>query len=101
VFIESRILKALGEKAVSMKLALRLSILLSGIVSAIALTGLLYALAGLFLVGPFAQVINHPEYRDLEHLFHVWAAYFLTAIVITIWLWRTYRRQYGKLWKSN
>jgi len=84
-----------------MKLALRLSILLSGIVSAIALAGLLYVLAGLFLVGPFAQVINHAEDRDLEHLFHVWAAYSFTALVITILLWRTHRKQYGKLWKSN
>jgi cytochrome c-type biogenesis protein CcmH/NrfG len=48
VFIESRILKALIEKAVQMKLAFKLSILLSGIVSAMALTGLLYALAGLY-----------------------------------------------------
>jgi len=84
-----------------MKLALRLLILLSGIVSAIALACLLHVLAGLFLAGPFYQVFNHAEYRDLEHLFHVWAAYSFTAIAITIWLWRTYRRQYGKLWKSN
>jgi hypothetical protein len=95
------ILKALGEKAVSMKLALRLSILLSGIVSAVALAELLHVLAGLFLAGPFDQVFNHTEYRDMEHLFHVWTAYFLTAAAITIWLWGTYRKQYGKLWKSK
>jgi hypothetical protein len=70
-------------------------------VSAIAMAGLLHVLAGLFLAGPFDQVFNHSAYRDLEHLFHMWAAYSFTAIVITICLWRTYRRQYGKLWKPN
>jgi hypothetical protein len=93
-------LKVLGE-AIKMRLALRFLILLSGIVSAIAVAGLLHVLAGLFLAGPFDQVFNHAEYRDMEHLFQVWAAYSLTAIVITIWLGRFHRKQYGKLWKSN
>jgi hypothetical protein len=84
-----------------MKLALKLLIALSGIVSAIALGALLHVLAGLFFAGPFLQVFNHAEYRDLEHLFHVRAVYSFTAIAITIWLWRTYRRQYGKLSKSS
>jgi hypothetical protein len=84
-----------------MKLALRLSILLSGIALVVALAELLHVLVGLFLAGPFDQVFNHAEYRDMEHLFHLWTAYFLTAFAITIWLWRTYRKQFGKLWKSN
>ena len=44
-----------------MKLALRLLILVSGIVSAIALAELSYVLAGLFSAGPFDQVFNHAE----------------------------------------
>jgi heme A synthase len=84
-----------------MKLALKLLIVLSGIVSAIALGALLHVLAGLFFAGPFLQVFNHAEYRDLEHLLHIWAAYSLTAIALTIWLWRTYRRQYGRLSRSG
>src|ERR1700730_18715719 len=65
-----------------MKLALKLLILLSGIVSAVALAALIHVLAGLFFAGPFAEVFNHAAYRDLEHLFHVWAAYSFTAIAI-------------------
>jgi hypothetical protein len=84
-----------------MKLALKLLILLSGIVSAVAFAALIHVLAGLFFAGPFAEVFNHAAYRDLEHLVHVWAAYSFTAIAITIWLRRTYRRQYGKLSKPS
>ncbi len=84
-----------------MKLALKLLILLSGIVSAIALASLLHVLAGLFFAGPFLQVLNHAGYRDLEHLFHLWLAYSFAAIAITIWLWHTYRRQYDKPRRSN
>jgi hypothetical protein len=84
-----------------MKLALRLSILFSGIVSANAVAELFHVLGDLLLAGPFDQVFNHAEYRDMEHLFQVWAGYSFMAMVITIWLWRVHRRQYGKLRKSN
>ncbi len=84
-----------------MKRALRMLILLAGIVSAIALAGLIHVLAGLFLAGPFDQIFNHVEYRDLEHSFRIWALYSFTAIAMTVWLWRTHRRHYGKLWKSD
>jgi len=84
-----------------MKTAIKLSLLLSVIVSATALAGFLYALASLGLAGWLAQVINHPEYERLEHSFHVWTAYLFAALAITSWLWRTYRIHYGKLWKSN
>jgi hypothetical protein len=44
-----------------MKLALRLSILFSGIASAISLSGFFWVLAELFLAGWFAEVFNHAE----------------------------------------
>ncbi len=84
-----------------MKLALRFSIALAAVVSAFALTGLLHALAGLFLAGPFAQVLDHAGYRDMEHAFYLRAGYFLIALMTTVWLWRTYRRQYSKPRGSN
>jgi hypothetical protein len=83
-----------------MKLALRLSIIVSGIVSAVALAELSRVLLGFFVAGPFLQVINYAEYKDLGRLLQVWAAYSFTAIVITIYLWRTCRRQDRKPRKS-
>jgi hypothetical protein len=84
-----------------MKTALKLSLLLSVMTSAISLAGFLYALAGLLLAGWLAQVINHPEYERLEHSFHVWSAYLFASLAVAIWLWRTYRIHYGRLWRSN
>jgi hypothetical protein len=83
-----------------MKLMLRFLILLSGIVSAIALCGFFYAMTGFFLAGPFAQVLNHPKYGELQHSCAVWATYSLIAIATALWLWRTHKRQYGSLWKT-
>ena len=79
-----------------MKLMLKLSILLSGLVSAAALSGFLYLLPGYFIGGPFMQVLNRREYRELSHLVHVWFICSATGVGVTIWLCRTYRRQYGK-----
>lgn len=79
-----------------MKLVLKLSILLSGLVSAAALTGFLYLLPGYAIGGPFMQILNRREYRELSYLVHVWFICSVTGVGVTIWLWRTYRRQYGK-----
>jgi len=76
-----------------MKLILRFSIIVSVTVAAIAIGAFVYVMAGYFLAAPFMQVLNPAEYRDLTHLCGTWAAYSLIAIVVTVWLWRTYRRE--------
>jgi hypothetical protein len=57
-----------------MKPALKLSILLSGS-RQLPSPDFFARWQVSILVDPFAQVINHLEYRDLEHLFHVWVSW--------------------------
>jgi hypothetical protein len=82
-----------------MKLALKLSILLWVIASVISLGGILYLLPSYMVVGAFTA-FKTPEGHDLLHWFYGCAISFVIGVAITTWLWRTYRRQYGCLWKS-
>jgi type VI protein secretion system component VasK len=75
-----------------MKAALKFSLFVAVLVSAVALGGSAYALAGIFNAGP---VMRRDDYLQLQHLFHTWALYSVVGLGITIWLWWTYRREYG------
>ena len=84
-----------------MKLALKLSILMWLVASLISFGGVFYLLPSYTLVGAFAEAFKTPENPDLLHWFYGCAVSFVIGVAITVWLWRTYRRQYGRLWKSN
>jgi hypothetical protein len=76
-----------------MKSALKFSMCLAVIVSAVALGGAGRALSAVFQAGPLTR---QDDYLELQHSFHLWAFYSVVAIGITIWLWWTYRRQYNE-----
>jgi hypothetical protein len=84
-----------------MKLAFKFSIFVWAVASIISLGAVLYLLPSYTLVGAFAQAFRTPENPDLLHWFYSCAISFVIGVAVTIWLWRTYRRQYGSLWKSN
>lgn len=84
-----------------MKFALKLLIILWMVVLLISFGGLVYLSPGYILVGTFSQVPRTPENSELLHWFHGCAASFVVGICVTAWLWRTYRKQYGNLWKIH
>ena len=84
-----------------MKLALKLLIVLWMSVSLASFGGFLYLLPSYMVVGAFAQALKTPESPNLLHWFYGCMISSATGISMTLWLWRSYRKQYGKLWKSD
>jgi hypothetical protein len=64
---------------------------------AVASLGTLVYLAPSYgLDGAFSKALRgHPD-SDLQHWFHWLEASFLIGLAMTLWLLRTFRREYGK-----
>jgi hypothetical protein len=88
-----------------MKSALKVLVIIWACISLLSLAGLLYLLASYFMVGAFAQVfktLQSPEQRpELARWFHFSELGLTVGIFMTTWLWRTHRKHYRRLWKSN
>jgi chromate transport protein ChrA len=84
-----------------LKVILKALIVLWMVMSTVSLAGLIYLLPSRVIVGAFAQVLKTPQNPDLLRWFYGCTISFVVSIIITIWLWRTYRGQYGKLWRSD
>ncbi len=75
-----------------MKAALKFSICLAVVVSAVALGGAAHWLSGMLNAGPLTR---RDDYLQLQHSFHVWFLYSAIAVGVTILLWWTFRRRYN------
>jgi len=84
-----------------MRAAVRLLLLIWATVSALSLVGLIYVFPGYSLDSAFSEALRkHPSPQG-SFWFHWCMTFFLVGVCMTAWLYRTYRKQYGKLWKSN
>jgi hypothetical protein len=80
-----------------MRFAFKLAILLWGLVSLVSLGGLIYVLPMYGVDGAFASALNLPEDPELSRQLYGRAAVFVFGSGVTVWMWRSYRRQYSKL----
>ena len=60
--------------------------------------GLVYLFPSYSLDGAFSQALRGRPDPYLQHWFHWFEASFLVGLAMTIWLWRTFRQEYGKFW---
>jgi hypothetical protein len=84
-----------------MRAAVRSLILIWATVSVVALFGLLYVFPNYSIDSAFSEALRtHPSAQG-AFWFHWCTTFFLVGICMTAWLYRTYRKRFGKLWKSN
>jgi chromate transport protein ChrA len=84
-----------------MRSALKTLVIIWLCVSALSLAGLLYLLPSYVIVGAFAEGFRTPQSPQLVHWFHFSEMGVTVSILMAAWLWRTHRKHYGNLWKSN
>jgi len=84
-----------------MRFALKSLIVVWIFVVLISLGGLICLSPSYIVVGAFSQALRVRGNPELQHWFYGCGASFVVGIFVTIWLWRTYRQQYGRLWKSD
>jgi len=70
-------------------------------VSLLSLCGLVYAFPGYSVDSAFSQALRKQPSLEASFWFH-WAVIFLlVGVCMTSWLYFVYRKQYGRLWKTN
>ncbi len=84
-----------------MKSALKVLVIIWTCISLLSLAGSLYLFPSYFMVGAFAQVFKTLQSPELALWFHFSELSLTVGIFMTTWLWRTHRKHYGRLWKSN
>jgi len=84
-----------------MRAAVRLLILIWASVSAVSLVGLIYVFPGYSIDSAFSEALRKHPSPQASFWFHWCMTFFLVGACMTVWLYRTYRKQYGKLWKSD
>jgi len=83
------------------KAALMLVLVLWALVSLFSFAGLVYLFPSYVIVGALAEGFKTHENPDLLHWFYGCAMSLTIGVIIMALLWRTHRKHYGKLWKSN
>jgi hypothetical protein len=81
-----------------MKAALKVVVVVWALVSLFSLAGLVYLFPSYATDCAFAEAFKTPENPDLLRWFH---GSLILGILMTLCLWRTHRKHYGKLWRSN
>jgi len=84
-----------------MRVAVKSLILVWATVSVVSLSGLIYVLPGYSLDRAFSEPLRKQPSPQASFWFHWCMIFFLVGACMTVWLCRTYRKHYGKLWKSN
>jgi hypothetical protein len=84
-----------------MRVAVKSLFIIWATVSVVSLCGLIYISPGYSLDSAFSQALRkHPSPAG-SFWFHWCLTFFLIGLCMTVLLYRTYRKQYGSLWKSN
>jgi hypothetical protein len=83
-----------------MRAAVRLLILIWATVSVVSLVGLIYVFPGYSIDSAFSEALRSTQVRKRRSGFIGVCPYFLVGALVTAWLYRTYRKHYGRLWKS-
>jgi membrane protein implicated in regulation of membrane protease activity len=84
-----------------MRAVVRLLLLIWASVSAVSLVGLIYVFPSYSLNSALPQALRKPPSPQASFWFHWCVTFFLVGACMTAWLYRTYRKQYGKPWKSD
>jgi len=70
-------------------------------VSLVSLFGLFYVFRGYSIDGAFSEALRKHPSLQASFWFHWCTTFFFVGVCMTAWLYRTYRKHYGKLWKSD
>jgi hypothetical protein len=84
-----------------MRVALRSLTLIWATVSAVSLLGLICVLPGYSIDGAFSEALRKHPSPQASFWFHWCTTFFFVGACMTAWLYRTYRRHYGKPRKSS
>ena len=84
-----------------MRFAVKSLILTWAIVSLVSFCGLIYVFPGYSLDSAFSEAFRKHPGPEGSFWFHWCLTFLVVGIFMTFWLYRTDRRQYGKLWKSD
>jgi hypothetical protein len=84
-----------------MRFAVKSLILTWAIVSLVSFCGLIYVFPGYSLDSAFSEAFRKHPGPEGSFWFDWRLIFLVVGIFMTFWLYRTYRRQYGKLWKSD
>jgi uncharacterized membrane protein YjjP (DUF1212 family) len=80
-----------------MKSALKALVIIWLCISVLSLAGLLYLLPSYGIVGAFAEAFKTSGDAGLTRWFHLCELGLTVGILMSAWLWRTYRKHYGSL----
>jgi hypothetical protein len=95
-------LKVLGEQAqLKMKVAVKSIMAIWATVSVAGFCGLIYLFPSYSLDNAFSQALRKYPSSELAFWFHWCSTFLLVGSFMTAILYRIYRKQYGRLWKSN
>jgi hypothetical protein len=83
-----------------MRVAVKSLIIIWATVSVASFCGLIYIFPGYSLDSAFSQALRKRPSPEGSFWFHWCVTLFLIGSCITVVLYRTYRKQYGRLWKS-
>ena len=84
-----------------MRAAVKSLFIIWATVTAASLCGLIYILPGYSVDSAFSQALRTHPSPEGAFWFHWCLTFFLVGACVTVVLYRTYRKQYGRLWKSN
>jgi prolipoprotein diacylglyceryltransferase len=84
-----------------MRAVVRLLLLIWATVSAVSLVGLIYVFPGYSLDSAFSEALRKHPSPQASFWFHWSMTFLLVGVCMTAWLYRTHRKHYGKLWKSD
>ncbi len=84
-----------------MRVAVRSLIFVWATVSVVSLLGLIYVFPGYSIDNAFSEALRKHPSPQASFWFHWCTTFFLVGVCMTAWLYRIYRKQYGKLCKSN
>ena len=84
-----------------MRAAVKSLIIIWAAASVASFCGLIYIFPGYSLDSAFSQALRKHPSPEGSFWFHWCLTFFLVGVCMTTVLCRTYRKQYGRLWKSD
>lgn len=81
-----------------MRFAVKSLMLIWGTVSLASFCGLVYVFPGYSIDNAFSEALRKHASPEGAFWFHWCTTFFVVGVCLTFWLYRTYRKHYGKLW---
>jgi uncharacterized membrane protein HdeD (DUF308 family) len=84
-----------------MRYVVKSLILIWGTVSVISFCGLVYVFPFYSIDRAFSEALRAQPSSQMSFWFYWLMTFFVVGLCMTLWLYLTYRKQYGRLWKSH